>query len=59
MGQVYAAVDQDGVDGLTLIEPGYLMPHPTLPAVRTVEPATGATSCGARRSARCCCAIPV
>ncbi|MEU6608096.1 HAD family hydrolase [Streptomyces shenzhenensis] len=34
VGQVYAAVDQDGVRGLTLIEPGYLMPHPTLPAVR-------------------------
>ncbi|MFE5188661.1 HAD family hydrolase [Streptomyces sp. NPDC056628] len=34
VGQVYAAVDQDGVEGLTLIEPGYLMPHPTLPAVR-------------------------
>ncbi|MFF7335655.1 HAD family hydrolase [Streptomyces sp. NPDC090306] len=34
VGQVYAAVDQDGVDGLTLIEPGYAMPHPTLPAVR-------------------------
>ncbi len=34
VGQVHAAVDQDGVDGLTLIEPGYLMPHPTLPAVR-------------------------
>ncbi|MFF5159809.1 HAD family hydrolase [Streptomyces sp. NPDC000348] len=34
VGEVYAAVDQDGVDGLTLIEPGYLMPHPTLPAVR-------------------------
>ncbi|MFJ5261555.1 HAD family hydrolase [Streptomyces sp. NPDC088387] len=34
VGQVYAAVDQDGVHGLTLIEPGYLMPHPTLPAVR-------------------------
>ncbi|MEV6666965.1 HAD family hydrolase [Streptomyces nigra] len=34
VGQVYAAVDQDGVDGLTLIEPGYLMPHPTLPAMR-------------------------
>ncbi|MFB8758686.1 HAD family hydrolase [Streptomyces sp. NPDC059852] len=34
VGQVYAAVDQDGADGLTLIEPGYLMPHPTLPAVR-------------------------
>ncbi|MGY0024627.1 HAD family hydrolase [Streptomyces sp. cg35] len=34
VGQVHAAVDQDGVDGLTLIEPQYLMPHPTLPAVR-------------------------
>ncbi|WP_328771019.1 HAD family hydrolase [Streptomyces sp. NBC_00286] len=34
VGDVYAAVDQDGVDGLTLIEPGYEMPHPTLPAVR-------------------------
>ncbi|MBD0421988.1 HAD family hydrolase [Streptomyces sp. TRM S81-3] len=34
VGEVYAAVDQDGVDGLTLIEPGYVMPHPTLPAVR-------------------------
>jgi Cof subfamily protein (haloacid dehalogenase superfamily) len=34
VGQVYAAVDQDGVEGLTLIEPGYRMPHPTLPAVR-------------------------
>ncbi|WP_031042397.1 HAD family hydrolase [Streptomyces sp. NRRL F-5650] len=34
VGQVSAAVDQDGVGGLTLIEPGYLMPHPTLPAVR-------------------------
>ncbi|WP_200300657.1 HAD family hydrolase [Streptomyces adelaidensis] len=34
VGQLYAAVDQDGVHGLTLIEPGYLMPHPTLPAVR-------------------------
>ncbi|EGX61640.1 hydrolase [Streptomyces zinciresistens K42] len=34
VGEVYAAVDQDGVDGLTLIEPGYLMPHPTLPAFR-------------------------
>ncbi|MDG9720697.1 HAD family hydrolase [Streptomyces sp. DH24] len=34
VGEVFAAVDQDGVDGLTLIEPGYLMPHPTLPAVR-------------------------
>ncbi|MZD04537.1 Cof-type HAD-IIB family hydrolase [Streptomyces sp. SID5785] len=36
-GQLHAAVDQDGVDGLTLIEPGYLMPHPTLPAVRVLR----------------------
>ncbi|MGA5650962.1 HAD family hydrolase [Streptomyces seoulensis] len=34
VGQVHAAADQDGVDGLTLIEAGYRMPHPTLPAVR-------------------------
>ncbi|KYK16818.1 MULTISPECIES: HAD family hydrolase [Streptomyces] len=34
VGQVHAAVDQDGVDGRTLIEPGDLTPHPTLPAVR-------------------------
>ncbi|QIY64041.1 HAD family hydrolase [Streptomyces sp. RPA4-2] len=34
VGLLYAAVDQDGVDGLTLIEPGYVMPHPTLPAAR-------------------------
>ncbi|MFF9300082.1 HAD family hydrolase [Streptomyces sp. NPDC014764] len=34
VGEVYAAVDQDGVDGLTLIEPGYRMPHPKLPSVR-------------------------
>ncbi|MEU3980152.1 HAD family hydrolase [Streptomyces sp. NPDC026672] len=34
VGEVYAAVDQDGVDGLTLVESGYVMPHPTLPAVR-------------------------
>ncbi|GHH19962.1 HAD family hydrolase [Streptomyces lanatus] len=37
VGEVYAAVDQDGVDGLTLIEPGYRMPHPTLPAVRVMR----------------------
>lgn len=35
VGAVFAAVDQDGVEGRTLIEPGYRMPHPTLPAVRT------------------------
>ncbi|MEV6264891.1 Cof-type HAD-IIB family hydrolase [Streptomyces sp. NPDC051784] len=34
VGQVFAAVDQDGPDGLTLIEPGYRMPHPSLPARR-------------------------
>ncbi|MFE7811413.1 HAD family hydrolase [Streptomyces sp. NPDC057433] len=34
VGELYAAVDQNGADGLTLIESGYLMPHPTLPAVR-------------------------
>ncbi|MFG2634404.1 HAD family hydrolase [Streptomyces sp. NPDC048362] len=37
VGQVHAAVDQDGVNGLTLIEPGYLMPRPTLPAVRVAR----------------------
>ncbi len=31
-GAVFAAVDQDGVDGVTLIEAGYRMPNPTLPA---------------------------
>ncbi|MFD4985873.1 HAD family hydrolase [Streptomyces sp. NPDC058374] len=31
-GAVFAAVDQDGTDGHTLIEPGYRMAHPTLPA---------------------------
>ncbi|MFF4243915.1 HAD-IIB family hydrolase [Streptomyces sp. NPDC001822] len=35
VGQVFAAVDQDGPDGRTLIEPGYRMPHPSLPAQRT------------------------
>ncbi|MEU9357410.1 HAD family hydrolase [Streptomyces sp. NPDC048301] len=34
VGQVFAAVDQDGPNGLTLIEPGYRMPHPSLPARR-------------------------
>ncbi|MFF2863600.1 HAD family hydrolase [Streptomyces rubiginosohelvolus] len=34
VGAVFAAVDQDGVDGVTLIEAGYRMPHPTLPAQR-------------------------
>ncbi|MDX2922009.1 MULTISPECIES: HAD family hydrolase [Streptomyces] len=32
VGAVFAAVDQDGVDGATLIEAGYRMPNPTLPA---------------------------
>ncbi|SUP62044.1 Hydrolase [Streptomyces griseus] len=31
-GALFAAVDQDGTDGHTLIEPGYRMAHPTLPA---------------------------
>ncbi|MFE7757569.1 HAD family hydrolase [Streptomyces sp. NPDC057418] len=35
VGQVFAAVDQDGAGGRTLIEPGYRMPHPSLPARRT------------------------
>ncbi|MFJ1882710.1 HAD family hydrolase [Streptomyces sp. NPDC088137] len=35
VGPVFAAVDQDGAEGRTLIEPGYAMPHPTLPAQRT------------------------
>ncbi|MEU5714728.1 HAD family hydrolase [Streptomyces sp. NPDC020403] len=35
VGPVFAAVDQDGPEGRTLIEPGYRMPHPTLPAQRT------------------------
>ena len=34
VGQVFAAVDQDGPEGRTLIEPGYRMPHPSLPAQR-------------------------
>ncbi|MFD9543617.1 HAD family hydrolase [Streptomyces sp. NPDC060022] len=35
VGPVFAAVDQDGTEGRTLIEPGYRMPHPSLPARRT------------------------
>ncbi|WP_406322268.1 HAD family hydrolase [Streptomyces sp. NBC_01637] len=35
VGPVFAAVDQDGPEGRTLIEPGYRMPHPALPAQRT------------------------
>ncbi|MCX5142180.1 MULTISPECIES: HAD family hydrolase [unclassified Streptomyces] len=35
VGPVFVAVDQDGTEGRTLIGPGYLMPHPTLPAHRT------------------------
>ncbi|MEU5967565.1 HAD family hydrolase [Streptomyces globisporus] len=34
VGTVFAAVDQDGVDGVTLIEASYRMPNPTLPAQR-------------------------
>ncbi|MFE2378498.1 HAD family hydrolase [Streptomyces sp. NPDC059398] len=33
-GPVFAAVDQDGADGRTLAEPGYVMPHPALPVLR-------------------------
>ncbi|MEU9092562.1 HAD family hydrolase [Streptomyces sp. NPDC048428] len=35
VGPVFAAVDQDGADGRTLIEPGYRLPHASLPAQRT------------------------
>ncbi|MER5615273.1 Cof-type HAD-IIB family hydrolase [Streptomyces sp. NPDC002215] len=35
VGPVFAAVDQDGAEGRTLIEPGFAMPRPTLPAQRT------------------------
>lgn len=35
VGAVFAAVDQDGDEGRTLIEPGYLMPHASLSAQRT------------------------
>ncbi|WP_156726456.1 HAD family hydrolase [Streptomyces apocyni] len=34
VGEVFAAVNQDGADGLMLMEPGYELPHPMLPAVR-------------------------
>ncbi|MFP3988596.1 HAD family hydrolase [Streptomyces sp. E11-3] len=34
VGEVFAAVNQDGTDGLMLMEPGYELPHPMLPAVR-------------------------
>ncbi len=34
VGEVFAAVNQDGIEGLMLMEPGYEAPHPTLPAVR-------------------------
>ncbi|WP_103532569.1 HAD family hydrolase [Streptomyces sp. SM11] len=34
VGAVFAAVDQDGAEGATLIEAGYRMPNPTLPARR-------------------------
>ncbi|MDX3336470.1 HAD-IIB family hydrolase [Streptomyces sp. ME02-6979.5a] len=37
VGAVFAAVDQDGVDGVTLIEAGYRMPNPTLPAQRVAS----------------------
>ncbi|MEU3774473.1 HAD family hydrolase [Streptomyces sp. NPDC032472] len=34
IGEVYAAVDQEGVDAAVLMGPGYRMPHPHLPTVR-------------------------
>lgn len=34
VGAVFAAVNQDGIEGLMLMEPGYEPPHATLPAVR-------------------------
>ncbi|MGX2996660.1 HAD family hydrolase [Streptomyces sp. JNUCC 64] len=34
VGSVYAAVNQDGVDGLMLMEPGFTVIHPTLSGVR-------------------------
>ncbi|MEW2413429.1 HAD family hydrolase [Streptomyces sp. NPDC046866] len=34
IGEVYAAVDQEGVDAAMLMGPGYRMPHPHLPTVR-------------------------
>ncbi|MBC9718594.1 HAD family hydrolase [Streptomyces sp. TRM66268-LWL] len=37
VGEVFAAVNQDGMEGLMLMEPGYEMPHPTLPAVRVAS----------------------
>ncbi|MFJ6610506.1 HAD family hydrolase [Streptomyces sp. NPDC091289] len=37
VGAVFAAVDQDGVDGATLTEAGYRMPNPTLPAQRVAS----------------------
>ncbi|MEU8709625.1 HAD family hydrolase [Streptomyces sp. NPDC048565] len=37
VGQLFAAVDQDGPDGRTLTEPGYRMPHPSLPAQRSAS----------------------
>ncbi|WP_299535045.1 Cof-type HAD-IIB family hydrolase [uncultured Streptomyces sp.] len=37
VGEVFAAVDQDGPEGRTLIEAAYRMPHPTLPAARVAR----------------------
>ncbi|EFL01923.1 LOW QUALITY PROTEIN: hydrolase, partial [Streptomyces sp. SPB78] len=34
LGQVHAGVNQDGSDGLMLMEPGFVTPPPTLPSVR-------------------------
>ncbi|WP_415951227.1 HAD family hydrolase [Streptomyces sp. KLOTTS4A1] len=37
VGEVFAAVNQDGVEGLMLMEPGYETQHPALPAVRVPD----------------------
>lgn len=37
LGQVFAGVNQDGSDGLMLMEPGFVTPPPTLPSVRVRE----------------------
>ncbi|QKW11068.1 HAD family phosphatase [Streptomyces sp. NA04227] len=37
IGAVHAAVNQSDTEGLTLAEPGYRMPHPTLPATRVAD----------------------
>ena len=55
VGQLYAAVDQDGVGRADAHRAG--LPDAAPHAARRYGSA-GATTCGASRSARCCCAIP-